>query len=396
MSDDKPFGAIADREITQKEITAVEGTLAPNLSPEPIVGATLAVDAGPETGRMLYVGSLGGVIGRADEADFTFSDSAISRTHAQIELRDGQFYVRDLGSVNGTFVDDFEVLDDFQLPPVCRIRVGRRTELQFHAVGERGREREYQRVLVEEQLRFEEEKSRALAEQAEELRRANADLEQLASVVSQDLQVPLSAVLSTGNQLADRGGDGLDATARTLIDELRGHAQQMQRLVDDLVAYSRIGSEGMAEVLDLGKLMGDVVAGMNAELERWNATVQWEALPMVMGNRTTLGQLLRVLLDNALKFRGEDPPQVLLTAEQEGGYWVISLADNGIGLPEGEVDRIFGMFQRLHDEGRYPGTGVGLTIAKKIVEQHGGRIWAESDPGPGASFRFTLPSAFEA
>lgn len=395
MSDDRPWSTIAEREITQKEITQVEEILPIPDHEGPVVGATLAVEAGPEAGRMLYVGSLGGVLGRSEDAGFTFSDKAISRSHARIDLRGEHFYLRDLASVNGTFVDGQRVLDEFQLPPTCRIRIGRHTILRYSAVDDRGREREYQRVLTEERLRFEEEKSRALAEQAEELRLVNADLETMASAVSSDLRDHVVAVLKAAGALRQRCSGVLPPEDREALDSLTAEAEKMERQLDDLAAYARVGLEGEMEELTLEGVLEEVTAALAEDIAAVDAHVRWDRLPFAMGNRRSLGQLFQALVLNSLCFRGAGPPEIVVTADREGAEWVVAVADNGIGIPDDQRESVFQVFRRTRPAGRLPGTGIGLAIAKRVVEQHHGRIWIESGPGPGTTIRFSLPSAFD-
>lgn len=395
MSDDRSWSTIAEREITQKEITQVEEILPIPDHEGPVVGATLAVEAGPEAGRMLYVGSSGGVLGRSEDAGLTFSDKAISRSHARIDLRGGHFYLRDLSSVNGTFVDGQRVLDEFQLPPVCRIRIGRHTILRFTAVDDQGREREYQRVLTEERLRFEEEKSRALAEQAEELRLVNADLETMASAVSSDLRDHVVAVLKSAGALRQRCSGVLSPEDREALDSLTAEAEKMERQLDDLAAYARIGTEGELEELALDQVMAEVRDALAEDVAVFDARIRWEGLPFVMGNRRTLGQLFHALVHNSLRFRGDESPDIAVNADRDAGEWVVSVSDNGAGIPEDQREKVFQVFQRTRTADPLPGTGIGLAIAKRVVEQHHGRIWIEGTAGPGTIVRFSLPSAYD-
>ncbi|MDP7111321.1 MAG: ATP-binding protein [Myxococcota bacterium] len=395
MSDDRPWSEIARGEITHKEITEVEEILPLGEVEGPTVGATMAVEAGPEAGRMLYVGSLGGVLGRSDDAGFTFSDKAISRAHARIDLRGRHFFIRDLGSVNGTFVDGQRVLDEYELPPACRIRIGRHTVLRFTAVDEQGREREYRRVITEERLRFEEEKSRALGEQAEELRRANADLETMASVVSTDLTQPLDEVVAAAGELEQRCADWLEDRDRASLATLTRAARRMRGLLDDLAAYARVGSEGAFEELDLAAIVVSAREDLDREFEDAAAILTADDLPRVTGDRLLLIRLFRSLLANAIKFRGADPPAIVISTAPEGGTWVVSVSDNGVGIAPEDASRVFQVFQRTRAADGQSGTGIGLAIAKKIVELHRGEIHIEPGEGPGTTVRFSLPAAFE-
>ncbi len=233
---------------------------------------------------------------------------------------------------------------------------------------------------------------RALTEQARELSRSNADLEQFAYVASHDLQEPLRMVASYTQLLARRYGDRLDEDAHEFIGYAVDGVQRMQALINDLLAYSRAGSRAVAlEPVELDAVLDRVLANLGPAVEDAGATVTRDPLPTVAGDAGQLAQVLQNLVANAMKFRGQEPPRVHVSAARgEGGEWTVSVADNGIGIAPEFVDRIFVIFQRLHNRAEYEGTGIGLSICKKIVERHGGRIWVESAPGAGAAFLFTL------
>ena len=167
---------------------------------------------------------------------------------------------------------------------------------------------------------------------------------------------------------------------------------RMQALINDLLAYSRVGTRGGAfEPVDTEALFERVLASLGPAMEDAGATVTHGPLPTVQGDAGQLGQLLQNLVGNGVKFRGEAPPRVHVSAERGESEWTFSVADNGIGIDPENADRIFVIFQRLHTRAEYPGTGIGLAICKKIVERHGGRIWFEPAPGGGTVFRFTIP-----
>jgi PAS domain S-box-containing protein len=237
----------------------------------------------------------------------------------------------------------------------------------------------------------------ALAQQADELARSNADLEQFAYVASHDLQEPLRMVASYTQLLARRYRDQLDDDAQEFIGYAVDGVTRMQSLISDLLAYSRVGSrDGEVAPVDADALLGRILdRTLAAAIEESGATVTHDPLPTVTGDAVQLGQVLQNLVANALKFRGDEPPRVHVGAEREGDEWVISVRDNGIGISPEYAQRIFVIFQRLHSRGEYAGTGIGLAICKKIVERHGGRIWVESAPGQGSTFRFTLPADLE-
>jgi len=167
----------------------------------------------------------------------------------------------------------------------------------------------------------------------------------------------------------------------------------MQALIHALLEYSRVGSRGTSRAsVDMQQVFDGVIADLGAAISESGATVTCTPLPVVEGDPVQLGQLLQNLVSNALKFCGERPSAVEVSAEQHGGEWQFAVRDNGIGIDPGYAERIFVIFQRLHTRDHYQGTGIGLAVCKKIVQAHGGRIWVESQPDHGATFHFTLPT----
>ncbi len=229
---------------------------------------------------------------------------------------------------------------------------------------------------------------------AAELQRSNAELEQFAYVASHDLQEPLRMVANYTELLAKRYQGRLDEKADKYIHYASDGARRMQRLVADLLAYSRVGSQGQPLVpTSAQQALQAVVEVLQHAVREAGAKVEFEGLPMVLADPVQLHQLLQNLVSNAIKFRAEAPPHIVVRAVPLGSQWQFSVADNGIGLEMRFAERIFQMFQRLHELGRYEGSGIGLAIAKRIVERHGGRIWVESAPGAGTTFHFTLSAA---
>ncbi|MFC4146380.1 ATP-binding protein [Micromonospora mangrovi] len=233
-----------------------------------------------------------------------------------------------------------------------------------------------------------------LSKQAEELTRSNRDLEQFAYVASHDLQEPLRKVASFCQLLQRRYAGQLDERADQYIAFAVDGAQRMQRLINDLLAFSRIGrlTTGFTEV-DLNKVMGDVAAQTEAARQYSDAELTWGELPTIRGEEPLLTNLLANLVSNSIKFRRPDvPPKVHVSARLVGDEWEISCQDNGIGIEPEFADKIFVIFQRLHAKDAYPGTGIGLAIVKKIVEYHGGRVWVDTGTAEGTAIRFTLPA----
>lgn len=231
-----------------------------------------------------------------------------------------------------------------------------------------------------------------VAQRSQELARSNAELEQMAYVASHDLQEPLRMVTSYVQLLAQRYGGQLDADAHDFIGFAVDGAKRMQALIDDLLTYSRVGTTAKSlEVADCDVVMKTALQSLRMAIEESGAQIQCVALPTIMGDAAQLAQVFQNLLANAIKFRGERAPQIEVGVEPEDDFWRFEVKDNGIGIAPEYFGRIFVMFQRLHNRSKYPGTGIGLAICKKIVEQHGGRIWVESASGQGAVFKFTLP-----
>ncbi|MEU5548486.1 ATP-binding protein [Micromonospora sp. NPDC047793] len=233
-----------------------------------------------------------------------------------------------------------------------------------------------------------------LQKQAEELTRSNRDLEQFAYVASHDLQEPLRKVASFCQLLQRRYAGRLDERADQYIAFAVDGAQRMQRLINDLLAFSRIGriTAGFTEV-DLNRLMGEVSAQTEPARQYADAELTWGDLPVIRGEEPLLTNLLVNLVSNSVKFRRPDvTPKVHVSARLVDDEWEITCQDNGIGIEPEFAEKIFVIFQRLHAKDAYPGTGIGLAIVKKIVEYHGGRVWVDTDVPEGTAIRFTLPA----
>jgi signal transduction histidine kinase len=235
-----------------------------------------------------------------------------------------------------------------------------------------------------------------LEAKALELERSNAELEQFAYVASHDLQEPLRKVASFCQALERRYHGQLDERADQYIEFAVDGAKRMQVLINDLLAFSRVGRSGREqEPVDLNEIVARAQASLASTIEQSGATIAVERLPIVLGERPLLASLFQNLIGNAIKFRGEEPPVVHIEAQREAEQWHFNCSDNGIGIDPEYAERIFVIFQRLHTKDAYPGTGIGLAMCRKIVEYHGGRMWLDPDRAPGARFDFTLPIAKE-
>ncbi len=235
--------------------------------------------------------------------------------------------------------------------------------------------------------------ARELARKTEEMERSNKDLQQFAYVASHDLQEPLRMVSSYVQLLQRRYQGRLDADADDFIGFAVEGATRMQHLIQDLLSYSRVNTHGHPpSPTDVGEVIRRVLTNLRLAIDESGARITHGSLPVVEADATQLVQLFQNLIANAIKFRGEPPPHVRISAEKEDAFWLFSVRDNGIGLDPEFADRIFTIFQRLHSRKDYPGTGIGLAICKRIVERHGGSIWVKSAHGEGSTFYFILPA----
>ncbi len=225
-----------------------------------------------------------------------------------------------------------------------------------------------------------------------ELARSNQELEQFASVASHDLREPVRKVQSFAELLVEGYSDRLDGSAEKYLNYIIDGATRMQTMIQDLLTYSRLGRNEIAlKPTDLEKVLKQVTDDLSITIEENQAQIVWENLPTVLANPSEMMQLFQNLISNGIKFHGEAAPRIKIQAQLEEGKWLISVQDNGIGINPKFTERIFVLFQRLHSRNKYPGTGIGLAVCRKIVEHHGGKIWIESEVGKGTTFYFTLP-----
>ncbi|MDD5348831.1 MAG: ATP-binding protein [Chthoniobacteraceae bacterium] len=227
-----------------------------------------------------------------------------------------------------------------------------------------------------------------------ELRRSNQELEQFAYVASHDLQEPLRLVSAYTQLLLQRYRSRLDAEAEPIVHFITEGVNRMQQLIRDLLAYSRVGSKSRPFAMtDVEEILASVLQNLAMTIQEHGAVVTHDSLPAILCDPVLLGQLFQNLIANGIKFHGEEPPLIHVGARKtdDGAGWLFAVSDNGIGIDPEYFERIFVIFQRLHTRAKYPGTGIGLAICKRIVERHGGEIWVESSPGKGCIFFFTIP-----
>jgi len=273
-------------------------------------------------------------------------------------------------------------------PSVLRAKVAVFVELY-----EKSRLLEKQSALLEERLAERDRAQHALARQATELERSNAELEQFAHVVSHDLQEPLHTVTGFLDLLAQGHADQLDAEGRLCVEKARGGADQMRQLVRDLLEYARVSTQAHPfEDVDTRVVVDQALGQLDGAVAEAGAEIAIGTLPTVRGDAFQLTQLFENLVDNALKFRGDERLAIRIDAAARDGEWLFSVQDNGMGIDPRYAIHVFTIFQRLHGRDEYRGTGIGLAICRKVVERHGGRIWLESDVGKGCTVHFTLPA----
>jgi PAS domain S-box-containing protein len=261
------------------------------------------------------------------------------------------------------------------------------------AEAELTRYREHLEELVQQRTSELETANAHLRRTTAELASSNQELEQFAYVASHDLQEPLRAVTGYLGLIERQLGDQLEDKVRHFVDGAVQGASRMHTLITDLLALSRVGTRGQAlEPADLNAVLDQTLEGLGASVRETGARITRDPLPILCVDAGQMAQLFQNLVGNALKFRGERPPEIHVSAGPKPGQWVFGVRDNGIGIESQYFERIFLVFQRLHTRKHYPGTGIGLAICKKIVERHGGAIWVESQPGEGSTFYFSIPN----
>lgn len=236
----------------------------------------------------------------------------------------------------------------------------------------------------------------AVAHRTAELATSNKDLEHFAYIASHDLRQPIRKIRMCTEYLAEDYGHCFDEQARQYMSYITKSTDRMYLLIDDLLAYSRIGKREKNLVsIDLQSVIEDILEDLSITVEEIQATIDYQDLPTIKGNLREIRQLLQNLISNSLKFTGDRSPEIKIKAVRQEDNWLFSIQDNGIGIESRFYDKIFQMFQRLHRNSDYEGTGIGLAICHKVVTSHGGEIWVESQLGEGTTFFFTLPESVQ-
>jgi len=230
-----------------------------------------------------------------------------------------------------------------------------------------------------------------VAERTAELSDSNQDLEHFAYIASHDLRQPLRKIRMCTEYLAEDYGHCFDEQAESYMTYITSSIDRMYLLIDDLLTYSRIGKQEKEAVsIDLASIVAECIEDLSFVIAKKHATVSYHDLPTVQGNLREIRQLFQNLISNALKFTSDKPPKITVTSAPKGERWLLTVTDNGIGIDSQFSDKIFQMFQRLHPDSEFEGTGIGLAICQKVVNSHGGNIWVESKLGKGSSFCFIL------
>lgn len=278
-----------------------------------------------------------------------------------------------------------------------KIAINRRDEIgdlstAFNEMTENLKEVTTSRDELEEEIIRRKKIEKKLKRTLKELARSNRELEQFAYVASHDLQEPLRMISSFTQLLEERYGNKLDEDAREFVEYIVDGANRMQQLIQDLLVYSRVTTRGKEFTeTDANSALGEARANLNKAIEDSNAVVRNDELPTVMADRMQLVRLFQNLIKNAIEFSGDSAPNIYISAREKGNEWIFSVKDNGIGIEPEYREKIFKIFQQLRDVDKIHGTGIGLSICRRIVERHGGKIWVESEPGEGSTFYFTIP-----
>lgn len=358
------------------------------------LAATLEIVDGPAKGRLHIFDNNGGTIGRGEDCDLMLADDTLSRRHAEITFDGESFVLRDLDSTNGTRVAGRPVDAPVPLEGRCRIVLGKHTAIDFTGVDLAGLDLAYRRMEGEARLTIQQEYSRRITRQARQLRNTVDDLELFTRSAAHDLRSPLQAILLTAQALKDVP-TGHDETA-ALAQEIMDTSSRVENLLRELIDYTRMRQEPVqADFVALDDVLDDVMTRLGPAIRESGAEVHRTDLPEIVGHRDLLVILLQNLVENAIKYRSQARPVVRIRAAFNGKNWVVTVKDNGVGLPLGDVNKLFEPFERAHAGEHVGGFGLGLALVKRAVELHGGEVWADTGQTAGAAFHFTLPASMD-
>jgi light-regulated signal transduction histidine kinase (bacteriophytochrome) len=245
---------------------------------------------------------------------------------------------------------------------------------------------------VEERTKELVESENHLREYSKRLERSNADLQQFAYIASHDIQEPVRMVISFLSRLEQRCGDQLDDRARQYMHFAIDGGMRARALIQDLLEFSRVDTQGKPfQETDMETVLHNILENLSVKIKEENASITHDPLPTVLADECQMSQVFQNLISNAIKFHGDREPVIHVSCEDKGQEWLFSVRDNGIGIDPEHRDKIFMLFERLHNREEYEGTGIGLSIAKKVVERHGGEIWFDSQVNIGTIFYFKMP-----
>ena len=305
--------------------------------------------------------------------------------------QNAQYYYDNNGQIQGTET----LIRDITSIKKAEIEIQKRLEKERQLTEELSSANEELQAISEEVLTSNDELKHAqnnLRQLVSELKMSNKELEQFAYVASHDLQEPLRMITSFTQLLEKRYKGQLDSDADDYISFVVDGAHRMKDLIDDLLEFSRLNTEVREfELVIMEIALEDVLRNLKPTLRESNAHITHDYLPNVMGDHVQIIQLLQNLIGNAIKFKGNNPPSIHISAQDKDTTWLFSINDKGIGIDQNHQKQIFSIFKRLHTREEYPGTGIGLSISKRIIENHGGQIWVESELGKGSTFYFTIP-----
>ena len=306
------------------------------------------------------------------------------------ELGNGEWNIPHLRTLLEEIIPRSHSIRDFEIEHEFR-SIGRRTLLlNASRISHKEQEEEFI-LLAMEDVTESKRAAEELARKAQDLSRSNRDLEDFAHIVSHDLQTPLKKIIAFGDLLKMEIHPALSEKGAESLDRIQNNAQKMGHLIEGLLNFSKISSSSpKLEPVDMSAVARETLADFEGAIKEKGAKVTVAELPTIQAIPVQMIQLITNLVDNAIKYGGNGTPVIELTAEREGSLWYFAVRDNGVGIDPKDAGRIFDLFQRGRTEGA-PGNGIGLTLCRRIVENHGGRLWVESEPGKGSTFRFTLP-----